>query len=259
MAKRQKRRAGIWQSGKKITVSVRKTVFCWWTGRDLHPSLTCFVWAFYILIPPIILALSAGERAPFGADLLILSADAGPRTCRSYPFKLRHIPASGIQGATLRCQAAQARLALLKEGKATTLELLEFASKFKFPFLQRRAFGMLFPFSARNRICNSPAKNSCVAVSVLCLSGKMSGMCPACARHVPGMIPGMFPRRIPGALSGRCCNTLCLAPGILPRLVPGALSGGSLASFLECAYYIFVAPKKQAVESNFIDFYAQKH
>ena len=42
--------------------------------------------------------------------------------------------------------------AALKEGKETTLESLDSAFKFKFPFLQSRAFGMLFFSSARNRI-----------------------------------------------------------------------------------------------------------
>ena len=48
--------------------------------------------------------------------------------------------------------AAQATPAALKEGKAITLESFDSAFKFKFPFLQSRAFGMLFSFSARNRI-----------------------------------------------------------------------------------------------------------
>ena len=53
---------------------------------------------------------------------------------------------------TAKVYAAQATLAALIEGKAITLESFDSAFKFKFPFLQSRAFGMLFSFSMRNRI-----------------------------------------------------------------------------------------------------------
>ena len=103
------------------------------------------------------LRINADERAFIRAYRKIHFYARGKTRKKVYRLINAVIPptVNGLRRTALS-YAAQATLAALWAGKATTLESLDSAFKFKFPFLQSRAFGMLFLSAARNRIWNSP-------------------------------------------------------------------------------------------------------
>ena len=120
----------------------------------MHPGLTQFGRDFYILSQPIYLSERKADRRakltgkPFKSTCKVRLDDAS----RSANYSAVILSAAERVRRTAITYAAQATLSAPKVGKAITLlEFLDSAFKFKFPFLQSRAFGMLTTSPLRNR------------------------------------------------------------------------------------------------------------